>query len=96
MRGAKSRAGVASGAARRARAQEKKMREVETFMVGPLCRCYYPSVRRETYVDGYTPGTPYWGCVMGRSADGGCGFYRPRGDKEPAAPRHVKGLAPDG
>ena len=92
----KSKAGVASGAARRAASKEKKMRELETFMVGPLCRCHYPSIRRETYVDGYTPGAPYWGCVKGRGADGGCGFYRPRGDREPAAPRHIKGLAPDG
>ena len=91
----KAKAGVASGAARRAASLEKKKREVEAYMIGPTCRCHMPSVRRATYVDGYKPGDPYWGCVVGRVADGGCGFYRSRSDTEPAAPRSVKGLAPD-
>lgn len=83
----KSRAGIASGAARKAAGIAKRKKMVRDLMVGRPCYCNLKTVRREKYDDK----TPYWGCVKGRRADGGCGFYTERSDQQSPAPQGVRG-----
>lgn len=83
----KSRAGIASGIARKAAGIAKRKRAVRDLMVGIPCYCSLKTVRREKFDDH----APYWGCVKGRRGTGGCGFYTARSDQQSPVPQSIQG-----